>query len=95
MFPFTPIGVIHSCFQEKFGIPRQPGLVPAARATLELLPPYKPARGSTWAGGFFPPVADFRFPRDTGGSLATDGASTPFRRESAVRRVGHPFAFSA
>lgn len=40
MFPLTPIGVIHSCFREKFGIPRQPGLVPAARATLELLPPY-------------------------------------------------------
>lgn len=40
MFSFTPIGVLHSCFREKFGIPRQPGLVPAARATLELLPPY-------------------------------------------------------
>ena len=43
MFTFTPIGVIHSCFKEKFGIPRQPGLVPAARATLELLPPYNRA----------------------------------------------------
>jgi tRNA-Thr(GGU) m(6)t(6)A37 methyltransferase TsaA len=40
MFQFAPIGVVHSCFREKFGIPRQPGLVPAARATLELLPPY-------------------------------------------------------
>lgn len=35
-----PTGIIHSCFKEKFGIPRQPGLVPAATATLELLPPY-------------------------------------------------------
>ncbi|MDQ5908245.1 MAG: tRNA ((37)-N6)-methyltransferase TrmO [Pseudomonadota bacterium] len=35
-----PIGMIHSCFREKFGIPRQAGLVPEARATLELLPPY-------------------------------------------------------
>ena len=34
------IGVIHSCFKEKFGIPRQAGLVPEARASLELLPPY-------------------------------------------------------
>lgn len=33
------IGVIHSCFPEKFGIPRQPGMVPAATARLELLPP--------------------------------------------------------
>ena len=40
MFQFTPIGVIRSCFREKFGIPRQSGLVPAARATLELSPPY-------------------------------------------------------
>ncbi len=39
-FRFAPIGVIRSCFRRKFGIPRQPGLVPAARATLELLPPY-------------------------------------------------------
>ncbi|MCB1920661.1 MAG: tRNA (N6-threonylcarbamoyladenosine(37)-N6)-methyltransferase TrmO [Candidatus Competibacteraceae bacterium] len=40
MFTLKPIGVIRSCFREKFGIPRQSGLVPAARATLELLPPY-------------------------------------------------------
>ncbi|MDT8383846.1 MAG: tRNA (N6-threonylcarbamoyladenosine(37)-N6)-methyltransferase TrmO [Gammaproteobacteria bacterium] len=37
---FQPIGVIHSCFKEKFGIPRQPGLVTAAQATLELYAPY-------------------------------------------------------
>ncbi len=35
-----PIGVIHSCFTEKFGIPRQPNMVPSATARLELLPPY-------------------------------------------------------
>jgi len=34
------IGVIHSCFKEKFGTPRQPGLIREAPATLELLPPY-------------------------------------------------------
>ncbi len=39
-FQFKPIGFIHSCFREKFGIPRQPGLAPAAQATLELVPPY-------------------------------------------------------
>ena len=37
---FEPIGIIHSCFKEKFGIPRQAGLVKSAAATLELLPPY-------------------------------------------------------
>jgi tRNA-Thr(GGU) m(6)t(6)A37 methyltransferase TsaA len=35
-----PVGIIHSCFTEKFGIPRQPGLVRSAVATLELLQPY-------------------------------------------------------
>lgn len=35
-----PIGIIHSCFKEKFGVPRQAGLVPAARAELELFPQY-------------------------------------------------------
>lgn len=40
MSSFEPIGIVRSCFREKFGIPRQPGLAPAARATLELLPTY-------------------------------------------------------
>ncbi|MCU7852107.1 MAG: tRNA (N6-threonylcarbamoyladenosine(37)-N6)-methyltransferase TrmO [Candidatus Thiodiazotropha sp. (ex Monitilora ramsayi)] len=39
-FDFQPIGTITSCFKEKFGIPRQSGLIPEARATLDILPPY-------------------------------------------------------
>ncbi len=39
-YTFPVIGTIHSCFKEKFGIPRQPGLAPLATALLELLPPY-------------------------------------------------------
>lgn len=35
-----PIGVIHSGFKEKFGIPRQPGLAKSMQATIELLPAY-------------------------------------------------------
>ena len=35
-----PIGIIHSCYPEKFGIPRQPGLVKSAKARLILLEPY-------------------------------------------------------
>ena len=38
-FTLTPIATLHSCYGEKFGIPRQPGLVKSATATLELLPP--------------------------------------------------------
>jgi tRNA (adenine37-N6)-methyltransferase len=39
-FTFKPIGTIHSCFPEKFGIPRQPGLAPDAAAVLEIHRPY-------------------------------------------------------
>jgi tRNA-Thr(GGU) m(6)t(6)A37 methyltransferase TsaA len=39
-YDFRPIGVVRSCFGEKFGIPRQPGLVPEAEAVVELFPPY-------------------------------------------------------
>jgi len=34
------IGSITSCYKEKFGIPRQPGLVPEAQAVLSIHPPY-------------------------------------------------------
>ncbi|WP_406829067.1 tRNA (N6-threonylcarbamoyladenosine(37)-N6)-methyltransferase TrmO [Microbulbifer sp. ARAS458-1] len=36
----VPIATTHSCFTEKFGIPRQPLLADASRASIELLPPY-------------------------------------------------------
>lgn len=39
----TPVGVVRSCFKEKFAIPRQPHLAPAARGVLELLPPFDQA----------------------------------------------------
>lgn len=39
-FTFETIGIIRSCFKEKFGIPRQPGLAPDARAVLEFRAPY-------------------------------------------------------
>lgn len=36
----THIGIVHSIFKKKFGIPRQPGIVSEASATIELLPPF-------------------------------------------------------
>ncbi|NHN36075.1 tRNA (N6-threonylcarbamoyladenosine(37)-N6)-methyltransferase TrmO [Pseudomaricurvus alcaniphilus] len=36
-FEFDPIGTIHTPYPEKFAVPRQPGLVPAARSHIELL----------------------------------------------------------
>ncbi|MCK5804682.1 MAG: tRNA (N6-threonylcarbamoyladenosine(37)-N6)-methyltransferase TrmO [Lentisphaeria bacterium] len=39
-YEYEPVGIIRSCFSDKFGTPRQSGLTPAATGTLELLPPY-------------------------------------------------------
>ncbi|WP_375737643.1 tRNA (N6-threonylcarbamoyladenosine(37)-N6)-methyltransferase TrmO [Pseudomonas boanensis] len=36
----SPIGFVRSCFKEKFAIPRQPHLAPAARGVLELVSPF-------------------------------------------------------
>ncbi len=38
-YSIQPIGPITSCFREKFGIPRQPGLVKSAQGAVELFPP--------------------------------------------------------
>jgi tRNA-Thr(GGU) m(6)t(6)A37 methyltransferase TsaA len=39
-FNFDSIGIVHSCYKEKFAIPRQSGLVTASTASIELLEPY-------------------------------------------------------
>nr|CAA6828869.1 MAG: COG1720: Uncharacterized conserved protein [uncultured Thiotrichaceae bacterium] len=35
-----PVACVHSCYQEKFGIPRQPGLVNEAKGEVRLLPEF-------------------------------------------------------
>lgn len=42
-YHLEPIAFLRTPFPEKFGIPRQPGLVPAATATLELEEPFRRA----------------------------------------------------
>lgn len=39
-YSVTPVGFVRSCFKEKFAIPRQPQLAPAARGVLELVAPF-------------------------------------------------------
>ena len=39
-YTVSPIGFVRSCFKEKFAIPRQPQLAPAARGVLELVAPF-------------------------------------------------------
>ncbi|MDN6180222.1 MAG: tRNA (N6-threonylcarbamoyladenosine(37)-N6)-methyltransferase TrmO [Halomonas subglaciescola] len=39
-YSIAPLGVIHSDYPDKFGVPRQPGLALAANTTLVLTPPF-------------------------------------------------------
>ena len=39
-FEIKPIAILHSPFKQKFGLPRQSGLVHSCTASIELLPPY-------------------------------------------------------
>ncbi|OOZ40682.1 tRNA (N6-threonylcarbamoyladenosine(37)-N6)-methyltransferase TrmO [Solemya pervernicosa gill symbiont] len=49
---FNVIGEVHSCFKEKFGTPRQPGLIREAPAKLELHPPYNREEAIRGLDGF-------------------------------------------
>ena len=40
-YKFEPIGYIRSCYKEKFGVPRQPGLIPYIDARVEITPKYQ------------------------------------------------------
>ena len=48
------IGHVYTDFQEKFGIPRQSGLVDELTGTVVFLPEYRPAGSLPGAGGFLP-----------------------------------------
>ncbi len=51
-FEFEPIGLCRSPYTDKFGIPRQPRLVTAAEARIELLPPYDREEAFAGLDGF-------------------------------------------
>lgn len=46
------VGRVHSPYREKFGIPRQPGLVPAARGSIEMQAPFDDPRMLDGLEGF-------------------------------------------
>ena len=51
-FVFHPIGIIRTPYKEKFGIPRQSGLIEEAEGRLELLPPVDRAEALRSLEGF-------------------------------------------
>lgn len=52
MHPLRVIGILESCFKEKFGAPRQAGLVPAATARLRLEKEFIPEQSLRGLEGF-------------------------------------------
>jgi len=50
-FTVETIGIVHSPFKEKFGVPRQPGLV-AAKCQVELIPPFNQVEAVKGLEGF-------------------------------------------
>lgn len=57
----SPVGILHSPFRERFGIPRQPGLVPLVPGRLVFLPPYDHPRAVAGLEAFSHVWLVFRF----------------------------------
>lgn len=51
-YELQPIGVVHSPCREKFAVPRQPGLVPALVAQIEILPEFAREEAFAQLDGF-------------------------------------------
>lgn len=51
-FVFEAIGVVESCYKDKFGVPRQAGLVPASRARIRLNGDLQPELALEGIAGF-------------------------------------------
>ncbi len=50
-FSVEAIGLIQSCFKDKFGVPRQPGLIKSVNARLDFFPPHDGAEVSRQLDG--------------------------------------------
>lgn len=81
----TPIGKVRTCFGEKFGVPRQPGLCPSAWGRLEFEPEFRSVDAVRGLEGFSHVWLIFRFHQ-----TAEQGWSPTVRppRLGGNRRVG-------
>lgn len=95
--PLTPgfkvIGVLESCYREKFGTPRQPHLVPGSFARLKICPQYAPEHSlqglsefsHVWLLSWFHLATNKTFhpkihpPRLKGGKIGVFATRTPHR----------------
>ena len=65
-FTFETIGIVHSCYKDKFAIPRQARLVTASTASIELIPPYNDIEITRGLEGFSHLWLSFIFHRHVG-----------------------------
>jgi tRNA (adenine37-N6)-methyltransferase len=65
-YRFQPIGILRTPFKEKFGIPRQPGLIPQVEGVLELLPPFADPAAVEGLDGYSHLWVEFVFHRHLG-----------------------------
>ena len=64
MIAFEPIGRVRSSYKQKFGVPRQPGLVRRSRAFLEIQPRFQPELSLDGLSGFSHLWVIFHFHRN-------------------------------
>ena len=87
-----PIGRIRTEFPEKFGIPRQSGLVEELRAVVEFEREFRAPEGLPGPGGVLPPVAAVALYPEPG--VVPHGAAAPAGGQPAgwgCSPPGHPF----
>ena len=91
--PLRVVGILRSCFKEKFGTPRQPHLTPAATASLTIKAEYMPAQSlvglarfsHVWLISWFhlntnkKPLAKVHPPRLKGGTIGLFASRSPHR----------------
>lgn len=80
------IASIRNDFQEKFGIPRQSGVVETALSEIIFEPDYRSAEALRGLEGFFPYLADLGVFRIRRQRLVAHGPASAFRRQCAGGR---------
>lgn len=69
------IARIHTDFPEKFGIPRQSGLIEELKSTIVFEPEFRDANALMGAGRIFPSLVDLGVFGSRAGYLVSDGAA--------------------
>ena len=93
LFSYESIGIVHSCFPDKFGTPRQPGILKEAKGFLEIFPKFQPEItldgfenfSHVWVLFHFHKLGQFSFhakvhpPRKNGRAVGVFGTRSPHR----------------